>query len=70
MTIVRELIKPLQCGMDIPQGLSLSCPLVFSSRERVVHFQGPYFHKKTLKSLNLTFWTFIAVAYVKYSLVS
>ena len=70
MTIVRELIKPLECGMDIPQGLSLSCPLVFSSRERVVHFQGPYFsQKKHSKSLNLTFWTFIAVAYVKYSLV-
>ena len=53
MTIVRELIKPLQCGMDIPQGLSLSCPLVFSSRERVVHFQGPYFSQKNTQEFEL-----------------
>ena len=53
MTIVRELIKPLQCGMDIPQGLSLSCSLVLSSRERVVHFQGPYFSQKNTQEFEL-----------------
>ena len=53
MTIVRELIKPLHCGMDIPQGLSLSCPLVFSSRERVVNFQDPYFSQKNTQEFEL-----------------
>ena len=39
--------------MDIPQGLSLSCPLVFSSRERGVHFQGPYFSQKNTQEFEL-----------------
>lgn len=39
--------------MDITQGLSLYCPLVFSSRERVVHFHGPYLSQKNTQEFEL-----------------
>ena len=71
MTIVRELIKNhFSVEWILPKDSVCIVPS-FSLQEKEWYiFMALIYHKKTLKSLNLTFWTFIAVAYVKYSLVS